>query len=293
MTKLVDILASIGSWIGKPSGWERIVRLFASPESCRSMRDICVTRDGSVFIAQPALPLGWHVAFFGTYEPKLREILRTVLPIGGVALDVGANVGWHTLLMARLVGPSGRVLAAEANPSVRNRLEDNLRLNRFRDVLVIPYAIGETDGIVQFYGPEANDARSGDGHVVATTADGQIGIINVETRRIDGIFSISQIDRLDLIKIDVEGFEWPVLNGAEQTISKFRPHIVFEYNADYLARGGGSPELLEEFFNSRGYKLFAIGRNWATAIESGHWPRCADIWAVPAGLNQDMTKKSQ
>ena len=282
MKKMVEFLAWISNRIGKPPGWERVVRRFASPEKCRSMRELCVVRDGVVFLAQPAIPLGWHVAFFGTYEPELRQIFRTVLPEGGVALDVGANVGWHTLLMARLVGEGGRVLAAEANPSVRKRLEDNLKLNRFRQVEIIPYAIANAEGTVEFYGPDADDPDSGNGHVVADAATGRGEIIRVETRRLDVILPATQIERLDLIKIDVEGFEWPVLQGAEQSIEKFRPHIVFEYNAEYASRGGGTPEQLEEYFQKHRYRLFAIGRNWAEAVARGNWPQCADIWAVPA-----------
>src|SRR5689334_14765239 len=130
MINATEVLAWIGNRIGKPPGWERAVRLVTSPEKCR-IRELCVVREGVAFLAQPSVPLGWHVAFFGTYEPELREIMRAVLPKGGVAIDVGANVGWHTLLMASLVGDKGRVLAAEANPSVRSRLRDNLHLNRF------------------------------------------------------------------------------------------------------------------------------------------------------------------
>src|SRR5215472_5962531 len=117
MCKTVEILAWIGNQIGKPPGWERVVRMFASPEKCRSMAEVCLVRDGIVFQVQPSVAVGWNVAFFGTYEPELREIFRSVLPMGGVALDIGANIGWHTLLMARLVGNNGRVMAAEANPS--------------------------------------------------------------------------------------------------------------------------------------------------------------------------------
>ncbi len=256
--------------------------LFASPEKCRAMRDICVARDGVAFIAQPAIPLGWRVAFFGSYEPESREIFRTVLPVGGVAVDVGANVGWHTLLMARLVGESGRVLAAEANPSVRKRLEANLELNRFRQVEVIPYAITNAEGTVAFHGPDADDSDSGNGYLVEDATTGRDGTIRVEARRLDDIVPAARIERLDLLKIDVEGFEWPVLQGAEQTIEKYRPHIVFEYDADYASRGGGTPELLEEYFRRHRYRLFAIGRNWAEAVDPDNWPQCADIWAVPA-----------
>lgn len=282
MIGTVELLAWIGNRIGKPPGWERVVRMFAPPERCTEIGEICVVRDGMLFLAQPAITIGWHVAFFGTYEPESREIFRAVLPAGGVAVDIGANVGWHTLLMARLVAEGGRVLAAEANPSVRRRLEEHLKLNRFAHVDVIPFAIAEGEGTVEFYGPEANAVDSGDGHVVASAVDGPRGTIRVETRSLDAIVAAKEIQRMDLIKIDVEGYEWPVFRGAEESIRRFRPHIVFEFNEEYASRGGGTPQLLDEFFQRHRYKLYSIGRNWARAIASGHWPRCADIWAIPA-----------
>lgn len=281
MNKTFRILAWIGKRIHKPRGWERVVRLFAAPEKCRGMQDIRGVRDGVIFIAQPAVPLGWHVALFGTYEPHLRDVLRGVLPVGGIAVDVGANVGWHTLLMARLVGDGGRVFAAEPNPSVRQRLEEHLKLNGFRQVGVVPYALADSDGTVEFYGPQADDAGSGDGHIVAATAS-KPAIIRVETRRLDGIFSATKAQRLDMIKIDVEGFEWPVLKGAEQTVAKFRPHIIFEYLAEYASRAGGTPQVFEAYFRKHRYRLFTIGRGGSRAMEPGRWPQAADIWAVPA-----------
>ena len=280
MNKVVETLAWIGNRIGKPPGWERVVRLIAPPERCRAMAPICAVRDGMVFHVQPGVPLGWHVAFFGTYEPELREIFRAVVPPGGVAVDVGANVGWHTLLMARLVGERGRVIAAEANPSVRIRLEENLRTNRFGHVQVIPHAISDTEGTADFYGPEAAASGSGDGHIVAPKSN-EPGNMRVETRTLDAILTAGQVSRLDLVKIDVEGYEWPVLRGARQAIALFRPHIVFEYNAEYASRGGGTPDLLGEYFRIHRYRLYSIGRAWADEVETGNWPQCADIWAVP------------
>lgn len=281
MRKTIQILSWIGGVIGKPPGWERVVRLLAPTERCAGIGDLCVMRDGVMFLAQPSVSLGWNVVLFGTYEPFLRAIIRSVLPAGGTALDVGANVGWHALLMARTAGDGGRVLAAEANPSVRRLLESNLKLNRFRQVEIIPCAVAEREGSVEFWGPEADAAGSGDGHMMAAGAQGRQGIIRVETRTVDAICGASRVERLDLIKIDVEGFEWPVLQGAEKTIAKFRPHIVFEYNDEYAARGGGDAKRLSEFLVKHRYRPFAIRRNWAEAVRPGAWPSCADIWAVP------------
>jgi len=98
------------------------------------------------------------------------------------------------------------------------------------------------------------------------------------------------LERLDLIKIDVEGFEWPVLRGGEETIAKFRPFIVFEHDARFAARGGGSPRLLADFFVRHGYRLFAIGRTWTQAVDRDHWPDCADLWAIPSELTRQPSQ---
>lgn len=281
MTKTVEMLAWIGSRVGKPPGWERVVRFFAPPERCREMRTLCVVRDGLVFLAKPSVPIGWHVAFFGTYEPELRSIFRSVLPMGGVAIDVGANVGWHTLLMASLVRNTGTVLAVEPNPSVRLDLEANLRLNRVGQVTVIPCAASDSEGFAEFFGPDANDSRSGDGYIVGSETPGKISTLRVKTQMLDVLVAAAGVGRVDLIKIDVEGSEWAVLQGALQTIERFRPHVVFEYLAEYVSRGEGSPEKFEQYFQRQNYRLFSVGRNWAEEIDGPNWPQSANIWAVP------------
>jgi FkbM family methyltransferase len=281
-SKVIEILSGIGNRIGKPPGWERIVRMLVSPEECRRIAEVCVVRDGMLFLAQPAVPIDWYIMFFGTYEPEVRQIFRAVLSARGVALDIGANVGWHTLLMARLVGKDGRVLAAEANPTVRTRLQENLRLNRFANVELIPYAMMDSEGTAEFYDPAADNGDSGSGYIVTNSPQSRRGIIPVETRQVDSVISAARIERLDLIKIDVEGFEWAVLQGGTQTIGKFRPHIIFEYNAEYSSRAKGDQQVLAEFFHKHRYRLFTIRRSWAELVRPGNWPTCAEIWAVPA-----------
>ena len=281
MIQLIDLLAWTGQRIGKPPGWERVVRWFAAPETFRGRPDLCLVRDGMAFIAQPSVPLGWHVTMFGTYEPGLRAILGALLGPGAVAMDVGANVGWHTLLMAKRVGDQGRVLAVEANPSVRARLADNVAVNRFARVEIVPYALAAHEGRVEFYGPAQDDADSGNGHVVAAADRPRTDVLTVEARTLDAVVAAAGLERLDVIKIDVEGYEWPVLQGSETTLARFRPHVIFEYVEEYAGRGGATPDALIDFFDRQGYRLFALGRNWSQLVTRESWPVCADIWAVP------------
>lgn len=281
MTNRCELIAWLGNSVGKPPGFERIVRWFASPEKCRDLPELCLLRENFVFLARPGVQLDWHLVFFGTFESEIRRIFRTLLPIGGVALDVGANVGWHTLLMASLVGANGRVLAVEANPAMRQRLCEHLRLNHLANVEIFASALADAERTVQFYAPSSDSPDTGDGHVIASETATPANTIRVQARPLDAIAAEAGLERLDLIKIDVEGFEWPVLQGGRETITRFRPHIIFEHNAEFASRGGATPEAMAEFFRDLHYRLFAIRRNWAEAIEGNRWPRCADIWAVP------------
>ena len=86
-----ELLAWIGQGIGKPPGWERVVRWLASPESCKSLPDMLVVRDGSSFLVQPSTVPGWNVLFCGPYEPELRTLLSTGRPGGAVPPSCASN----------------------------------------------------------------------------------------------------------------------------------------------------------------------------------------------------------
>jgi len=283
MLNRIEFLAWLGQRIGKPPGWERVVRRFAGPERFRGWPDVCLVRDGMAFIAQPAVPLSWNIALFGSYEPELRSILSALLQPGGVAVDVGANVGWHTLLMAKKVGPTGKVLAIEANPSVGQRLAENVVINCLTQVEIIPCALADKPGILQFFGPANGDAESGNGFVMPSenVPSSVKDVITVKARTLDSVVVDADVKHVNVIKIDIEGYEWPVLQGATATIKKFRPHIIFEYVTEYAPRGGGMPADFIHFFERHGYRLYAIGRNWNRQITLATWPKCSDIWAMP------------
>lgn len=280
MKRRAELIAWLGNRLGKPPGFERVVRFLAPPHRCIDIPEICLVREGGLFLTRLGMPLGWHIGFFGSYEPELRHIMRAVLPADGVAIDIGANEGWHALLMARLVGPRGRVLAIEPNPSVRERLSRNVRLNRLAQIDILACAVADSERSVNFVAPEADDAASASSHVVSDEND-KSGSIVVDATTLDRIVAQQGLDRVDLVKIDAEGFEWPILQGSEQTIARFRPYILFEFDRSYAARGDESAALFDAFFRRHGYRLFAVGRNWAERMDLPTWPPVANIFAAP------------
>jgi FkbM family methyltransferase len=276
-----NILGWLSPLIGKPRGWERIVRRIVPMQRARELPERVVVRDGLQFLANPAVPIGYHVLFFGEYEPELRQLIRRFVKPGGVAVDVGANVGWHTLLMAKMAAPDGRVLSVEANPSVRERLSQNVKRNGFTNVEIVPRAMADRPQKLTFFAPAHHSFSAGDGHVVGPGDVPDRNSITVEATTLDCLIAEKNLERWDFLKIDVEGFEWPVLQGGSESIARLRPVIAFEFNVEYAGRGGGSEALFRDFFGQRGYTVFASGRTGLRDMGNDAWPDCANLVALP------------
>ena len=168
-------------------------------------------------------------------EPELRELDQLLSP-GDVFIDVGANIGLYALKAARLVGPSGRVVALEPGAVACDQLEANLALNDFRCVEVVRKAASDTDGHAVLHHVELGHDPQAFSLIENLSAGGGE---TVETIRLDTLAGQMGLTRMDLIKIDVEGAESMVLAGARECLARFRPAVVFECNA-YINAGGDS-----------------------------------------------------
>jgi FkbM family methyltransferase len=164
--------------------------------------------------------------------------------------------------------------------AVREHLLRNLAINAVTQVEVDGAALADAQGMPNFVAPAADDPASASGHVVSSGA-APLDTIRVAASTLDVLAAEKKLDRIDLLKIDAEGFEWPISQGAEQSIVRFRPSIIFEFGRAYAARGSDSGSLFAEFFRRHRYRLFAVGRNWLEFIEDGAWPATANIFASP------------
>ena len=158
---------------------------------------------------------GSHGCWLGSYEYHKQRALQHELEIGDVVYDIGANVGFYSLLASVLVGESGHVFSFEPFPDNLRELKRHLELNRVRNCTVIEAAVSSVDG-------EAYFDPSGDrctGHLAAT------GILRVRTLTLDRLIQEEGMRPPSLIKIDIEGSEYECLRGATGVIQKFRPVI--------------------------------------------------------------------
>lgn len=209
------------------------------------------TRAGDIFEADLSSTLEWQLWAFGRYEEHFAELFGHLVRPGDRCVDVGANVGVHTVRLARLAGRDGEVIAIEPDPGVAERARRNIALNGLSNVRVIDAAASERVGEMRLYRPsqrDTNRARASLMHHRYLT--GPATTVPVVT--IDNLCADAPVA---LIKIDVEGHEAAVVRGAADTIARYTPSIVFEY----------APELLDDaaqtpfgWLAERGYLLLRV-----------------------------------
>jgi FkbM family methyltransferase len=170
-----------------------------------------------------------------SYEP-----VEWVTPQPGqVFLDIGAHVGWYAIQAARAVGPSGQVVAIEPAPRNRLQLENNINLNGITNVTIVPQAVWSHAGKVKWQGDSAES--------VWHKIDESSGIETVDAVTVDDLVRRFALNRVDWIKLDIEGAEVEVLKGAAQSIQRFHPALFIEVH--------GTLHALEAFLTEFGYSI--------------------------------------
>lgn len=184
------------------------------------------------------------------YEPEIAAHLERHLRPGDVVIDVGANIGLHTLRAAHLVGAAGRVHAFEPDPQSSRYLIANLAANGLKQVTPWAVAVGGQDGVAELFLDllTARTTSLNAGHKAPSDKQTRPKIM-VPVKRLDDLVA----GPVRFMKIDAEGFEVEVLNGARRIIDEQRPTIVVESTSDNLAEVLG---VLSQY----GYEVFDAER---------------------------------
>lgn len=206
-----------------------------------------------------------RLILFGTWEPSLTEFFSRRLRPGDIFVDIGANIGYHTLLASKLVGPDGRVLAYEASPTIFAALARNIEFNGATNVKAANIAVGSQRGIVHTYlAPKGNRGL--------TTLNPRHGFVREEESvamgPIDELLAGEDLKRVRLIKIDVEGNESAVLAPLAGMIDRLSPEaeIALELWPDCASA--------VEPFQRAGFNLYLVenrydlGLYWRRRIEA-------------------------
>jgi len=189
----------------------------------------------------------------GEFESTTTAVLKTILKPGDIAVDVGANIGYFSLLFSRCVGSSGHVFSYEPVPRLASILRSNAKLNGFDQITFSNLALSDHEGRALFHiGPEDNSGLSS-----LRQPRGSTATLDVELARFDKIFSDAK--DIALVKIDVEGAELAVLRGMEGYLRNRRPYLLVEVTDKFLKEMGDDEQGLLAFMLGFGYFCYMVG----------------------------------
>lgn len=213
-----------------------------------------------VYVPSPLDARGRHALL---HPPRAHRAALAFLQPGAVAIDIGANLGEWTIPLARTVDAAGRVLAVEPAPRTAGALRATLDANALRHAEVIRCALSDHDGNAEFAVPVVTSARTDTGIARLGPVGAGYERLNVSLRSLDSLVAERGLDRVDLIKIDVEGHERQVLDGAETTLRRHRPALVIETGHE----AKGDRPAIHDRLHGLGYRMLGIlldhGMAWA------------------------------
>jgi FkbM family methyltransferase len=226
---------------------------------------VVATDIGTYIINKNDTGVGWQLSEYGTYDPNELEAIKEIFKIlktgtpNLVALDIGANIGIHSVLLSEQVGPKGVVHAFEPQRLIFNMLAGNIALNSIGNVLCHHNAVTDSAGPIKIPIYDFGKPMSFGSVELGGAQKEDIGQIPISDKSdivtgicIDGM----DLHQINFIKIDVEGMEIKVLKGAEKSINKFRPFILVEYLKS-------SQNELIDWFNLYNYNIYSgIGANY-------------------------------
>jgi FkbM family methyltransferase len=219
--------------------------------------------------------IDWNVYFKGYFAPDLSLAIKSLVQPGMVVLDVGANIGAYTLLLAKGVGEEGSVFAFEPNPEAFERLRVNVALNGYEPrVVLVPVALSTECGWADFFVPSDEETNRGLAslHPCARGFPGRE--IVVQTRTLDEFVASEGIEVVHFIKVDTEGHDLNVILGGEQMIRAQRPMIIFEANLLDTSRSVENLRYFRELLQTLRYRFF-------TASYFGKLVELTDLQKLP------------
>lgn len=217
--------------------------------------------------------VGWMLYSYGCLDYWDERMIRKLIRPGTICFDIGAHIGYYSLLMSKWVGPAGKVISFEPMPYTYSFLTANAQRNGARNIVAKQSAVGHQVGYVQM--ASAINQRLG----WSSIADS--GDITVSCTSVDAEVETNSLKTVDFIKIDVEGYELNVLRGAEETIKKLQPQIMFEVNDNALRRHSTDFAGLEDFFRSHKYSLFRATNSGLVPIRKRPFGSFFNIFALP------------
>jgi len=222
---------------------KRLVSLLAPRPTLLGLRDF------KMYVRLDDWAVGFLIALKRTYEAHVTAAIKPFLKPGSVVLDIGANIGYYTLLAASRIGKGGKVIAFEPSAEDIAMLRMSLAVNRFDNVTIHAKAVAEANGVLSF--------RMADSIAVVGRSGPAAKAFQVESVALDSY--LKDEPRIDLVKMDIDGGEGLALRGMKQLLKRHRPVLFSEFSPALLRDISGiAPEAYLEELRSLGYALRAL-----------------------------------
>jgi FkbM family methyltransferase len=231
------------------------------------------TDDGLLFVSMPG---NWSslATYIQNYrDPGIQKFIRRIVAPQSTFVDVGANIGTYTVFAAATVGPKGKVVAIEPHPLIFEYLQRNVRGNHLQNVLAVEVAVG---ALRKTAAMKYSKQNPGETHV-ASQYDAQA--TEVPMARLDDVLADLGIGKVDYLKIDVEGYELYVLQGATHTIAA-SPNVIIQTESvpAHAERYGRCVADVAEFLFSSGFVPHAVdGSGIPQAVNKDRLGRIRDL----------------
>jgi FkbM family methyltransferase len=188
----------------------------------------------------------------GVWEPFGTEIFKKHIRTGDVFLDIGANIGYFTLIASKIVGNEGKVYSFEPDTTNFSILNKNVELNNCKNVTLVKKAVSDKTGKSDFY-LDKNDLGK---HSIFNLDQGKR--IEIETVKLDDYFR-NYSGKIDLIKMDIQGAEWLAIRGMKNMLEKNeKVKIYTELDPDALIKSGTNPQEYMKMLTDLGFDLYII-----------------------------------
>lgn len=218
-----------------------------------------------------------YLSINGVYEPFETELVKKEIKNGDVVLDIGANIGYFTLIFAKIVGEEGKVFAFEPDPTNFSLLKKNVEINGYQNVILIQKAVSNKTGKIKLYLSEENLA----GHRIYNL-HGDRKSIEIEAIQLDDYFE-NYNGKIDFIKMDIEGAEGQAIQGMFNLLKKNKTvKIVTEFLPIALKISGIEPIEYLKMLIEHGFKLYHINEQ-KNRIEPVDIPKLLETYTPEKG----------
>jgi len=191
-----------------------------------------------------------ELLMYNIHEPITTQLFEKELKPGMICLDVGSNIGYYAMLESKLIGKTGKVIAIEPSPINYEYLKKNTELQPIKNIETYRFAASDKSGTIKFLVSEKSNLSK------VIEDDENIennNIITVDSRTLDSFVLEKELKQIDLIRMDVEGYEYKIFQGMNKILEKFNPMIIMEFHKSIMGEEKSKQLIFE--LKEKGYEL--------------------------------------